>query len=63
VQENWQQFIGPENVNMVGHMLPYPVTIKNTGKIELVPRVQDIPDFPGAKMAGSLVKLPNVLMT
>jgi hypothetical protein len=63
VQENWGRYIAPENNDMMGHMMTYPVEVRNTGHIEIISRVEDIPDFPGACFAGKATNLPPVLTT
>lgn len=64
VQENWALYTGEQNVDMAGHLMPYPVAVTYVGgRVELQPRVKDVVDFPGASMAGGKSKLPNVLTT
>lgn len=63
MQANWAIFSAADNADMVGHMMPYPVTLINKGGIVLEPRLPEVPDFPGTSLAGKATNLPNVLTT
>ena len=51
-----------ENTQMVGHLMTYPFEMQECG-VTYEPRVDEVPDFPGASFAGKNCKLPDVLTT
>ena len=53
VSYNWTQYMGQQNTETVGHLLPYPLNVMPDGKLEYIEGISNFPDFgSSAKIMG-----------
>eukprot|EP01090_Pellita_catalonica_P001237 TRINITY_DN10934_c0_g1_i2.p1 TRINITY_DN10934_c0_g1~~TRINITY_DN10934_c0_g1_i2.p1 ORF type:complete len:579 (-),score=94.53 TRINITY_DN10934_c0_g1_i2:21-1757(-) len=57
--KNWEEYIGDDIIEMVGHLLPYPVTVRDDGSI--TPLIGQFPDTPARVEGAAAVMVPNLL--
>lgn len=61
-EENWQTYVGPENKEMKGHLMKYPIHVERNGRVRSLPGYEIFPDV-GGKVLGAPTSLPDALTT
>ncbi|GBG62241.1 hypothetical protein CBR_g29848 [Chara braunii] len=62
-ERNWQLYVQPEPVDMVAHLMPYPLQVDKSGRVSARPGFEFFPDSK-AKVTGTvLMQFPDLLTT
>ena len=59
-EENWAQFASERVTEMRGHLLKYPLSVDNTGKVSSLPDCKEFPDV-GGTICASVLSIPENL--
>ncbi|CAK0785144.1 hypothetical protein CVIRNUC_008350 [Coccomyxa viridis] len=60
---NWDAFIGPDIVDLYGHLLIYPMVVNQDGSVQELPGGECFPDSAAAVFGSSVGSMPDVLTT
>jgi len=58
-QANWEKYISPDVVDMVGHLMPYPIVVSADGTI--TPLIEHFPDTPAPIRGAKAISIPDLL--
>ncbi|XP_073003517.1 phospholipase D delta-like [Typha latifolia] len=62
-EENWQSYSSPEDKEMKGHLMKYPVKVERNGTVGPLPGQECFPDVGGKVLGMHYASLPDILTT
>ncbi|GBG62236.1 hypothetical protein CBR_g29843 [Chara braunii] len=62
-ERNWQLYVQSEPVDMVAHLMPYPLEVDKTGKVSARPGFECFPDSKAKVVGTTLMAFPDILTT